>query len=190
MRRGGFEYNLRMDLIIEETDNGWQARFGDRCFRCAIGRAGLIAADQKQEGDGATPIGRWRMSRLLFRPDRVEGMATALPSTAISRQDGWCDAPADPHYNQQIVRPYEASHEILWREDFLYDILVVLDHNSNPVVPGRGSAIFLHLARKNYEPTEGCVALARSDLLRVLGEASADSAVLVTSDHHGHQQDP
>lgn len=168
-----------MDLVVEQAGNGWQARFGSRLFRCAIGREKLIAADQKREGDGATPIGRWRMCRVLYRPDRIDPIETSLPLAAISQQDGWCDAPDDKQYNRQVVVPYLSSHEILWREDHLYDIVVVLDHNSAPVVPGRGSAIFLHLARENYEATEGCVALARPDLLQVLRAVTLESAVKV-----------
>lgn len=168
-----------MDLIVEQTASGWRARFGAQEFRCAIGRSALIPAGQKQEGDGATPVGRWHMLRLLFRPDRIEKIETRLPTTKITPQDGWCDAPGDPYYNQQVVLPYEASHEKMWRDDQLYDAVVVLCHNSNPVVPGRGSAIFLHVARDDYEPTEGCVALRRNDLLCVLQDADTNSAVLI-----------
>ena len=168
-----------MDLIVERNDTGWQAQFGDLRFPCAIGRSALISAEEKREGDGATPIGRWRMLRVLYRPDRMAAIETGLPAQAITRSDGWCDAPDDPHYNQQVALPYDASHEVLWREDHLYDALVVLDHNSDPVEAGRGSAIFLHVARENYEPTEGCVALRPEDLLSVLRQVDRDSAVTI-----------
>lgn len=170
-----------MDLIVEQSDTGWRARFGAHEFRCAIGRSALIPAGQKQEGDGATPIGRWRMLRVLYRPDRIQGVETHLPLSGITPQDGWCDAPVDPSYNQQVTLPYGASHEKLWREDQLYDAVVVLSHNSDPVVPGLGSAIFLHVARDDYGPTEGCVALQRGDLLQVLRDVDSDSAVLITA---------
>lgn len=101
--------------------------------------------------------------------------------TAITARDGWCDAPQDPRYNQQITLPFEASHEKLWRDDELYDALVVLSHNSEPIVPGRGSAIFLHIARENYEPTEGCVALRQEDLMKVLRGADRQSAVVINA---------
>ncbi len=168
-----------MDLIVEQTASGWRARYGARAFRCAIGRSALIAAEEKQEGDGATPIGRWSMLRVLYRPDRIQNIETELPLTEITAHDGWCDAPEDPSYNQQVTLPYEASHEKLLRDDQLYDAIVVLSHNSNPVVPGLGSAIFLHVARENYEPTEGCVALQREDLLYVLQDVDSNSAVLI-----------
>ncbi len=168
-----------MDLIVEKSEQGWRARFGEETFRCAIGRSNLIPADRKREGDGATPIGSWRFCRVLFRPDRIDEIETQLPQSAITPQDGWCDAPSDARYNQQIAIPYPASHEILWRDDHVYDVIVVLDHNSAPVVPCLGSAIFLHLARAQYEPTEGCVALARPDLLKVLRKATLETAVKV-----------
>ncbi|WP_282604780.1 L,D-transpeptidase [Pelagibius sp. Alg239-R121] len=168
-----------MDLIVEESKLGLQARFGDRTFRCAVGRTNFIPADQKREGDGATPIGRWRMCRVLYRPDRVDKVETRLPLAEVTPKDGWCDAPEDPLYNQQIVLPYSSNHEVLWRDDQLYDVIVVLAHNSEPIEPGRGSAIFLHVARDGYKPTEGCVALARQDLLEVLREADSEAAVVV-----------
>ena len=168
-----------MDLIVDETPAGWRARFGQEEFRCAVGRSSLIPETRKREGDGATPVGRWRMLRILYRPDRIAEIETRLPKAAITAGDGWCDAPQSPHYNQQITLPFEASHEKLWRDDELYDALVVLSHNSEPVIPGRGSAIFLHVARENYEPTEGCVALRRKDLLKVLRGADHESAVVI-----------
>ncbi|TQV79973.1 L,D-transpeptidase family protein [Denitrobaculum tricleocarpae] len=170
-----------MDLLVEQTAEGWRARFGHRECRCAVGRSNLISAERKQEGDGATPVGRWRMLRVLYRPDRIQDVQTALPLSAITTNDGWCDAPEDPNYNRQVTLPFEASHEKLWREDQLYDALVVLNHNSDPIVPGRGSAIFLHVARENFEATEGCVALQQDDLLKILREVDRDSAVVITA---------
>lgn len=140
--------------------------------RCALGRSGVIAAGAKREGDGATPLGRWPLRYVLYRPDRGDAPKTALPARAIAPDDGWCDAPDDPAYNQPVKHPYRASAERLWREDALYDIIAVLGHNDDPVVPGAGSAIFLHCARPGYPPTEGCVALARGDLEAVLAGAT------------------
>ena len=136
--------------------------------RCALGRSGVIAAELKREGDGASPAGLWPMRRLLYRPDRVNLPKTALPVEALKREDGWCDDPADPRYNRPVSLPYPASAERMWREDGLYDLVVVLGHNDDPVRPFMGSAIFLHLARPDYGPTEGCVALARPDLEALL----------------------
>jgi L,D-peptidoglycan transpeptidase YkuD (ErfK/YbiS/YcfS/YnhG family) len=148
-----------MDLIVNGSG---EARWGELRFRCALGKGGL--SRDKREGDGATPVGAWPMRRLLYRADRISAPATRLPSAAIGREDGWCDDPADPAYNRPVRRPHAARHERLWREDALYDLLVVLGHNDDPVVAGAGSAIFLHVARPDYAPTEGCVALAHADL--------------------------
>lgn len=146
-------------------------------MRCALGRSGIRA--QKREGDGATPVGAFVMRRLLYRPDREKRPATALPSAAISRGDGWCDAPNDRAYNRPVHLPYPASAEDLWRDDHLYDLLVVLGYNDNPVVPGQGSAIFLHLAAPDFAPTAGCVALGRDDLLTVIATADPASRVII-----------
>ena len=143
--------------------------------RCALGRGGLRA--DKREGDGATPIGRYPLRRLLWRADRLARPQTALPAAPIAPDDGWCDDPADPAYNRPVKRPYPASHEALWREDGVYDVIVVMGHNDAPVVPGLGSAVFLHVARPDWAPTEGCVALALPDLLRLLRDCGPGTAL-------------
>jgi L,D-peptidoglycan transpeptidase YkuD (ErfK/YbiS/YcfS/YnhG family) len=142
--------------------------FQGQTFRCALGRAGIIAANRKREGDGATPAGLLPLRRLHYRADRGPIPATALPRSPIAPDDGWCDDPAHPDYNRLVRRPFAASHEEMWRADDLYDIVGELGWNDAPVVPGHGSAIFLHLARADYGPTAGCVALARADLIVVL----------------------
>jgi L,D-peptidoglycan transpeptidase YkuD (ErfK/YbiS/YcfS/YnhG family) len=152
-------------------------KIGTRSTRCALGRSGVVAANDKREGDGATPLGVWPMRRVLYRPDRGPAPLTALPVQPIAPKDGWCDDPADPAYNRPVSLPYPASAERMWRDDGLYDLVVVLGHNDDPTVPGMGSAIFLHLAWPDYAPTEGCVALARSDLEAALTLARPDDAL-------------
>jgi L,D-peptidoglycan transpeptidase YkuD (ErfK/YbiS/YcfS/YnhG family) len=164
--------------------DGWMDLPG-RLARCALGRSGVIAAGAKREGDGASPAGVWPLRRVLWRPDRGDGPATRLDRTPISRDDGWCDAPADEAYNQLVKAPYAASHERLWREDRVYDLLIVLGYNDDPVVPGAGSAIFLHLARPDYSPTEGCVALAATDLIHLLAHARPGDAVRISPRDRG-----
>ena len=139
--------------------------------RCALGRSGVIEAGDKREGDGFSPLGAWPLRRVFFRPDRGPPPGTALATRAISPKDGWCDDPADPAYNRLIQKPYPASHEDLWRADGVYDLIVELGHNDDPPIPGLGSAIFLHLARPGFTPTEGCVALERAALEAVLRQA-------------------
>lgn len=164
-----------MDLLVE---SGGFAVWAGRRRRCALGRAGISA--QKREGDGATPCGAFVMRRVLYRPDREPPPDTALPCQALAAADGWCDAPGDAAYNRPVRLPYPASAEALWRSDRLYDLIVVLGHNDDPVVSGQGSAIFLHLATADFAPTAGCVALTRDDLLEVLREADAGSRVVVS----------
>jgi L,D-peptidoglycan transpeptidase YkuD (ErfK/YbiS/YcfS/YnhG family) len=163
-----------MDLVVEPAGI---AVWGGLRLRCALGRGGVRR--DKHEGDGATPAGAWPMRRLLYRADRMPLRPTRLPVLAIAPGDGWCDAPWDAKYNQPVRLPYAVSAENLWREDAVYDLIVPLGYNDAPVVPGAGSAIFLHVARADFAPTEGCVALALVDLLTVLREADGDSQVIV-----------
>lgn len=148
-----------------------------RRVRCAIGKGGAVPAAEKREGDGGTPIGIWPIRRVLYRPDKGPKPATALPIAAIAPDDGWCDAPGDRNYNRPVRLPYAASHERMWRDDDLYDLVVVLGYNDAPVVSGRGSAIFLHVARPNFGPTAGCIALARANVLTLLAKARPGDAV-------------
>ncbi|MGU3494523.1 L,D-transpeptidase [Xanthobacteraceae bacterium A53D] len=144
-----------------------------RIFPVALGRSGI--AFDKREGDGRTPAGIWHPVRVLYRADRVARPVTRLPVTAIRADDGWCDDPKDRRYNRPVALPFPASHERLWRDDRLYDLLLVIDHNTRPRVPGRGSAVFIHLARPGYGPTEGCVAMTplnMRNLLTHLGRAT------------------
>ncbi|CAK0752221.1 YkuD domain-containing protein [Azospirillaceae bacterium] len=148
-------------------------------MQCALGRGGVRR--EKKEGDGVTPCGVLPMRRLFYRPDRMPPPVTELPTTALSPDDGWCDAPSDIRYNQYVRLPYAASHENLWREDSLYDLIVVLGWNDFPVIPGQGSAIFFHLAHKDYAATAGCVALCKEDMLNLLPGCSERSRIIVHS---------
>jgi L,D-peptidoglycan transpeptidase YkuD (ErfK/YbiS/YcfS/YnhG family) len=151
----------RQDLVI----GPWGARFLGRRFACALGRGGIGA--KRAEGDGVTPEGAHAIERVLFRPDRVR-VRGPLRAQPIGLRDGWSDDPADPCYNRRVVRPRGFSHEALRRADGMYDVLAVLDWNRNPVVSGRGSAIFLHVWRGPRKPTAGCVAFRRRDLVWII----------------------
>jgi L,D-peptidoglycan transpeptidase YkuD (ErfK/YbiS/YcfS/YnhG family) len=163
-----------MDLLVYAQG---VALWGQRRLRCALGKSGVC--ERKVEGDGATPAGSWPMRHLLYRADRLVLPATRLEARPLAPADGWCADPADLFYNRRVTLPYPASTEQLWREDALYDLVVPLGYNDDPVLPGAGSAIFLHLARAGYVPTEGCIALARADLLLVLAAADPSSRVIV-----------
>ena len=163
-----------MDFFVDPA--GWLSA-GPHRFRCALGRSGIRA--DKTEGDGATPPGCLPVRAVLYRSDRLDPPITGLPSRALREDDGWCDDPRDVAYNRPVTRPYAARHEALWRDDGLYDIVTILGWNDDPVVPGAGSAIFLHLAKPDYAPTEGCVALALADCLSVLRLARPGSQVVI-----------
>ena len=165
---------MSTDLLVY-ADN--LAEFDGRRIRCALGRTGIET--NKCEGDGATPVGRFPLRRVLYRAARLERPATQLPVDTIGRHDGWCDDPADPAYNRPVRLPYPGRHEVMWREDSLYDIVVVIGHNDSPPIPGAGSAVFLHLAAADYSTTEGCVALALPDMLAFLKDCDESSAIEV-----------
>ena len=141
--------------------------------RAACGHGGVRT--DKREGDGASPAGTFPLLHAYYRPDRLAPPTTELPLRALRPSDGWVDDPADPQYNRLVSLPHPASHEAMWRDDGLYDLVVLIGHNTDPPLPGRGSAIFLHVARPDFAPTEGCIAIARdvlADLLTLLGPGS------------------
>jgi len=140
----------------------------DRAIPCSIGKGGLVAAADKTEGDGASPIGLWTLRGVLLRPDRVTlPVGLRLPWRWIRPSDGWSDGMDDPAYNRPVRHPHPYSAERLWREDELYDVIVVLGHNDAPAVAGAGSAIFWHCWRGGAA-TEGCVAIEKAAMLELL----------------------
>jgi L,D-peptidoglycan transpeptidase YkuD (ErfK/YbiS/YcfS/YnhG family) len=151
---------------------------GSRVLRVALGRGGVRR--DKQEGDGATPVGLLPLRRILYRADRVGVPRTVLPREPIAPNDGWCDDPTHPDYNRKVPLPHPARHEELWRSDGLYDIVGVLGWNDAPVERSRGSAIFLHAARPDFTPTEGCVALPLTELQGLLAEGLTVLRVLAS----------
>tara|TARA_B100001939_G_scaffold337522_1_gene341963 strand:+ start:6875 stop:7426 length:552 start_codon:yes stop_codon:yes gene_type:complete len=173
-------------IVVPANDNPTRGvlKAGDREFPCALGKKGLALA--KREGDHKTPIGQFPLRSVFYRYDKLsKPIYTRVPMLAILKEDGWCDDPRDAAYNQPVMLPYHARAERLWREDDLYDVLVVLGHNDNPVRPGEGSAIFLHVARQkgrdDFEGTEGCVALRKEDLLELLPALSPETTLKVIS---------
>jgi L,D-peptidoglycan transpeptidase YkuD (ErfK/YbiS/YcfS/YnhG family) len=168
----------RMELSVSQ-DGATRAvlRCGQDHFPVAVGSGGLGV--KRAEGDCITPLGIFPVRRLLFRADRIKLPLTGLSVCALAPDDGWCDAPNDCAYNKQVKLPYRASAEALWRADPLYDLIVVLGYNDDPVVPGVGSAIFLHVAHADYRPTQGCIALARDDLLAVISKLSPGDSLAI-----------
>ena len=149
--------------------------FRGSVHRCALGRNGVTA--EKREGDAATPAGVHPLREVFYRRDRVIRPTTGLPVRPIQARDGWCDDPEDPAYNRLVSLPYAAGAERLWRADRVYDVVVVIGYNDRPPTPGRGSAIFLHVARDSFAPTVGCVALAMDALLVVLRDCDRDTEI-------------
>jgi L,D-peptidoglycan transpeptidase YkuD (ErfK/YbiS/YcfS/YnhG family) len=158
---------------------GGQARvlFGHHVRPAALGRAGIRAL--KREGDGATPRGRFPVRQILYRSDRGPPPRTLIPLRAIRARDGWCDDPADRNYNRLITLPSRRSAEGLKRADQLYDLVLVLGYNDVPRVKGRGSAVFIHLARPGFTPTDGCIALSRHDLTMLLAQLRPHSTIAI-----------
>ena len=167
-----------MDLHVTMQDGHAVLDWGAGARRAAIGPGGI--AVKGGEGDGITPIGAWSVREIFYRADRIAKPDVALPLRAIAQDDGWCDAPGDRDYNRLVKLPHPASAETMWREDHLYDLVAVLGFNDDPVMPGKGSAIFLHLAKPDYASTHGCVALNYNDALAALEQLRPGDKVIIT----------
>ena len=163
-------------MIFTATADGWFDLAGHR-VRCALGRSGVKPASQKREGDLASPAGVWPIREVRYRPDKGAPPRTALPAQPIAPDDGWCDDPYDDDYNRPVKLPRRGSFERMWREDDLYDLVVVLGYNDDPPRPMAGSCMFLHVARSGFAGTEGCVALTREDVEALLATAKPGDAV-------------
>ena len=143
----------------------------------ACGRAGV--RQDKREGDGATPAGTFPLIHGYYRADRIAPPPTSLPTIALQPNHAWVDDPADPNYNRLVSLPYPAHHEAMWRDDGLYDLVVLISYNTDPPLPGLGSAIFLHVARPDFAATEGCIAVARDVLGPLLGRIGSGSTITI-----------
>ncbi len=133
---------------------------------CALGKAGI--GKKKIEGDNVTPKGNFRIVKVYYRKDRIKEIHTKFKLIKIKKNMGWCSDPNSKNYNQQIKLPTRFKHEKLYRKDSLYDIILFINYNLNPIVKNKGSAIFIHIAKKNYKPTAGCIALKKKDLIKLL----------------------
>jgi L,D-peptidoglycan transpeptidase YkuD (ErfK/YbiS/YcfS/YnhG family) len=167
-------------VVRPAPGNGSQARIvlphGVR--RAALGRSGILAL--KREGDGGTPLGSFLVRQVLYRADRMQRPRTLLPLRAIDAHDGWCEDPTDRNYNRLVKLSGDSNADHLKRDDHLYDLVLVLGYNDRPRVRGRGSAIFMHLARLGFASTAGCIALERRDLLMLLAGLRRGARIVVT----------
>jgi L,D-peptidoglycan transpeptidase YkuD (ErfK/YbiS/YcfS/YnhG family) len=150
---------------------------GQRVVPVVLGRSGIRV--NKREGDGATPAGRFRPLRLWWRPDRGPRPRVLLPVRRITPDMAWCEDPADRRYNRPFRRSANEPGDRLWREDGLYDLILEIDHNTRPRVAGRGSAVFLHVARPDRRPTAGCVAMGAGTLRRLIGALSPRTRIVI-----------
>jgi L,D-peptidoglycan transpeptidase YkuD (ErfK/YbiS/YcfS/YnhG family) len=156
------------------SSRGWLTA-GGRTIPVALGRGGIRA--NKREGDGGTPRGIFHPRKLWWRADRHPQPRTFLPVRAIAAGDAWCEDPNDRHYNRPVRLDRDSGGDRLRREDHLYDFIVEIDHNSSPRIAGRGSAVFLHLARDNFGPTAGCVSMTKSAMLHLLQRLGPDTRI-------------
>ncbi len=155
-----------MTDVIHVLPSGRGLVAGGKTYRCAIGANGF--SNGTFEGSRTTPLGEFALRPGFYREDRLSLPKSSLPLVSLSTQDGWCDDPVHPSYNQHVQLPFTASHEELWREHGTYDIIIPIGYNDDPVIPGKGSAIFFHCARPDYSPTLGCVAVSKEDMLELL----------------------
>ena len=147
-------------------------------LRCSIGKRGITA--NKKEGDEKTPRGIFDLKTIFYRRDRISKLKSSLKKTIIKKNMGWCDDPNSSKYNQLITKPFKFSHESLYKVNNTYDIILVLNYNMNPIKNKKGSAIFIHIAKKNYSKTEGCVAINKKTLLKIIKEIKINTKVKIS----------
>jgi L,D-peptidoglycan transpeptidase YkuD (ErfK/YbiS/YcfS/YnhG family) len=155
---------------------GWLMA-GGQTVPVALGRSGIRA--NKREGDGGTPKGTFRPRQVWWRADRFARPRTLLPVRAIRPEDAWCEDPSSRHYNQPLRLDRAHGGDRLKRDDHLYDFIIEIDHNTSPRIAGRGSAVFLHLAREDFSPTAGCVSMTKSAMLRLLARLGPETRIVI-----------
>jgi L,D-peptidoglycan transpeptidase YkuD (ErfK/YbiS/YcfS/YnhG family) len=148
-------------------------------YRCAIGKAGI--KKKQKEGDNITPKGTFKITRVYFRSDKVKNISTSIKKIKINKNMGWCNDSKSPFYNREIKLPSKFSFEKLYRNDNLYDLLAVLNYNMNPVEKNKGSAIFIHIAKKRFKPTAGCIALQKKDLMNLMSVIKKNSKIKISA---------
>ena len=149
-------------IIVKKTG---YLKYKNFKFRCASGKGGI--KKKVKEGDNITPKGIFKIIKIYYRPDKINKIITSIKKIKIKKNMGWCDDPSSSYYNKQVKLPSKYNHERLYRKDNLYDLILVLNYNTDPIIKNKGSAIFLHIAKKKYQPTKGCVALKKQDLIQL-----------------------
>ena len=164
-----------MHIIINKKNlsyNNYKAK-------CAIGKRGI--RNKRKEGDLITPKGKFKIKYILFRKDRIKNIQTQIKKKVIKKNMGWCDDPKSKEYNKLIRLPFKYGHEKLYRKENIYDVILVLNYNTNPIVKNKGSAIFIHVAKQNYKKTQGCVALKKKHLLKIIKDLNKNTIIKIES---------
>ena len=152
-------------------------KYKDLKFKCALGKAGI--RKKKKEGDNITPKGIYKIIKIYYRDDRIKKISSKFKLIKITKNMGWCDDPKSKKYNQLIKLPNRYSHEKFFKKDNSYDLIVILNYNINPIIKNKGSAIFIHVAKKNYKSTAGCIALKKDDLLKLIKIIDTNTKIFI-----------
>ena len=161
-------------IIVKKTG---YLHYKNLTFRCALGKAGI--KKKEKEGDNVTPKGIFKITSMYYRPDRIKNIITTIKKIKIKKNIGWCDDSNSHFYNQQISLPNKFGHEKLYRNDSLYDLILVLNYNVNPIIKNKGSAIFIHIAKKNYKKTKGCIALKKKHLIELISKIKKNTKIKI-----------
>ena len=152
-------------------------KYNDIKFKCALGKSGI--RKKRTEGDNITPKGTFKIIKIYYRKDKITKINSVFKLIEIKKNMGWCDDPESKKYNQLIKLPSKYRHEKLFRNDRIYDLIIVLNYNMSPVIKNKGSAIFIHIAKNNYNKTKGCIALKKKDLIEIVSKIKRDTKVII-----------
>jgi L,D-peptidoglycan transpeptidase YkuD (ErfK/YbiS/YcfS/YnhG family) len=162
-------------IIVKKTG---YLKYKNLKYRCALGKAGVN--EKIKEGDNITPKGIFKITKIYYRPDKIKKIKTLIKKIKIKKNMGWCDDPRSRFYNQQIKLPTKYGHERLYRNDNLYNLIAVLDYNTNPIIKNKGSAIFLHVAKNKYQKTKGCIALKKEHLIKIISKIKKNTKIRIS----------
>lgn len=152
-------------------------KYKDIKFKCALGKSGI--GKKRIEGDNITPKGTFKIIKIYYRKDRIKKINSIFKLIEIKKDMGWCDDPESKKYNQLIKLPSKYRHEKLFRNDKIYDLIIVLNYNMSPVIKNKGSAIFIHIAKNNYNKTKGCIALKKKDLIEIISKIKRNTKIII-----------
>ena len=161
-------------IIINKSGH---LKYKDHKYKCALGKSGI--GNKKTEGDNITPKGFFNIVKIYYRKDRIKGLFSKFKLIKVTKKMGWCDDPKSKKYNQPIKLPAKFNHEILYRRDNIYDLILVLNYNMKPTIKNKGSAIFIHITKNNYKKTAGCIALKKKHLIYLVKKIKKNTRVKI-----------